>query len=126
MTPSILKSQNMQTILQEATSYFLVLQTLDIPANLFHQSNQLRVLKLSSCAFSFASPPFLCCHSLRLLWIDRCSDNEVANELVEKQESRWISLKGLWVLDIRRTDWAWILTPEMMELMVELGELNLK
>uniref|UniRef100_K3XR57 Disease resistance protein At4g27190-like leucine-rich repeats domain-containing protein n=1 Tax=Setaria italica TaxID=4555 RepID=K3XR57_SETIT len=74
----------------------------------------------------FASPPFLCCHSLRLLWIDSCSDNEVANELVEKQESRWISLKGLWVLDIRRTDWAWILTPEMMELMVELGELNLK
>uniref|UniRef100_A0A0A9G891 Uncharacterized protein n=1 Tax=Arundo donax TaxID=35708 RepID=A0A0A9G891_ARUDO len=118
-------STYIQTIPQEATSYFLTLQEPKkaLLIELFHQSTKLRVLKLSCCSFSFASPPFLCCHNLRFLWVDKCKDNGSTDGPVEKKGT---CFQSLWVLDIRHTNWTWILSPEMMELMTELRELNVK
>ncbi|CAL4963767.1 unnamed protein product [Urochloa decumbens] len=127
MTSEHLETQTIQTIPEEATSYFLTLQNSDLPNNLFPQSSQLRVLKLSSCAFSFTSPPFHWCDNMRFLCIDSCKDNgRSTDELIVKQGESWRFLRRLWVLDIRHTDGSWILIPQMMELMTELRELNIK
>ncbi|KAM0919385.1 hypothetical protein ACQ4PT_008289 [Festuca glaucescens] len=123
--------QNIQSIPKETTSYFLTLKRYDhpttLPEHLFEQSGKLRVLRLSWCTFSFASPPFICCSNLRFLLIDSCRDDDV--ELIgkgdDKQDAEWASLQRLWVLDIRRTSWDWILSPSKMVMMIELRELNL-
>jgi hypothetical protein len=123
--------QNRQSIPKETTSYFLTLEKSDHPAalpkQLFEQSSNLRVLRLSWCSFSFASPPFNWCNNLRFIFIDSCSDEHV--ELIgkgdDKKDTEWSFLQSLWVLDIRRTRWDWILTPSKMVLMIELRELNL-
>ncbi|TVU29187.1 hypothetical protein EJB05_20744, partial [Eragrostis curvula] len=119
-------STDNQTIPPEATSCFLTLQEPEraLPKEIFHQSKNLRVIKLSSCSFSFQSPPFLYCSNLRFIWIDRCKDSESTIGPVEKK--CWTCLQRLWVLDIRHTNWTWILSPEMMELMTNLRELNVK
>ncbi|RCV37325.1 hypothetical protein SETIT_8G054000v2 [Setaria italica] len=71
-----------------------------VPKGMFQQFDKLRVLKLSACWFSFTSPPFLCCHSLRFLWLDHCYDQEWRTEDGEaKDEDIHRCFKRLWVLD---------------------------
>ncbi|CAD6254552.1 unnamed protein product [Miscanthus lutarioriparius] len=51
-----------------------------IPKGMFQQYDTLRVLKLSACMFSCTSPPFLCCHSLRFLWLDHCREESSSTD----------------------------------------------
>ncbi|CAL4982124.1 unnamed protein product [Urochloa decumbens] len=73
-----------------------------IPKAMFQQYDKLCVLKLSACAFSLQSPPFICCHSLRFLWLDHCRDDESSRNRVGNQleDSRQF-FQRLWVLDSR-------------------------
>lgn len=124
--------ENIQSIPKETTSYSLILSKSDppavLPVHLFEQSSKLRVLRLSWCTFSFASPPFICCGNLRFIFIDSCRDKDV--DLIgighyKRQDAEWAFLQRLWVLHIRCTSWDWILSPSKMVLMIELRELNL-
>uniref|UniRef100_J3L0I7 Disease resistance protein At4g27190-like leucine-rich repeats domain-containing protein n=1 Tax=Oryza brachyantha TaxID=4533 RepID=J3L0I7_ORYBR len=125
--------ENIQTIPLEATSYFLMFQRSDppkvLPNHLFSQDNNLRVLRLSWCTFIFSSPPFTCCKHLKFILIDSCRDKDVSltsDGYYEKKGNKWAFLQNLWVLDIRNTNWDWILSSSKMVLMVELRELYLK
>ncbi|XP_045085455.2 uncharacterized protein [Aegilops tauschii subsp. strangulata] len=108
-----------------------------IPNNTFRHSHRLGVLKLSRCAFSFSSPPFLYCQGLRFLWLDHCQDlptrsttdhhhteADKEDELDSNTTSLWECFRSLWVLDLRCTDCDWILSARMMDLMTQLRELN--
>ncbi|KAJ1274742.1 hypothetical protein BS78_05G084500 [Paspalum vaginatum] len=66
-------------------------QSPHLPSSVY---NKLCVLKLSACTFSFTSPPFLCCHNLRL-----------------------------WVVDVRGSS-SKILSEKMMDFMTQLRELH--
>ncbi|TVU01395.1 hypothetical protein EJB05_53164, partial [Eragrostis curvula] len=92
-----------------------------IPIGMFLQFNQLRVLKLSNCKFSFTSPPFIWCHNLRFLWLDRC--RERSSTTVVRKEYLHMFLQRLWVLDVRYSNKAF-LSKEMMDFMTQLRELN--
>ncbi|KAF7005596.1 hypothetical protein CFC21_020710 [Triticum aestivum] len=95
----------------ESTSFFLPAVTSGsdsplrpLPNGMFHQSDKLCVLKLCRCTFSFSSPPFGCCHTLRFLGLDGCKDQQVEED--EKQDRPTMELfQSLWVLDICDTDW---------------------
>jgi hypothetical protein len=108
---------------------------------LLQDSNNLRVLKLSRCTFSFSSPPFLCYHNLKFLWLDHCEDQEVSSTAgFPHEEKKKIStdralkeadiqrrrcfFQKLWVLDVRYTSCDWILSAQMMDFMTQLRELN--
>ncbi|KAF8711125.1 hypothetical protein HU200_029132 [Digitaria exilis] len=89
---------------------------------MFQQFEKLRVLKLSACSFSFTSPPFVCCHSLRFLWLDHCThlglwrtEDEEADEDIRK------CFKRLWVLDVRYS--PSFLSGKVMDFMTQLREL---
>ncbi|BAS72432.1 Os01g0518651 [Oryza sativa Japonica Group] len=117
----------------EVTSYFLTFQRSDppvvLPNHMFSQGNELCVLRLSWCTFSFASPPFTCCKNLKFILIDGClnKDADLTGEWYHEQNGKqWEFLQSLWVLDIRDTNWDWILSPSKVVLMVELRELYLK
>jgi hypothetical protein len=56
------------------TCGFVLSPSCAILDNMFQHSHMLGVLKISRCAFSFSSPPFLCCHSLRFLCLEHCQD----------------------------------------------------
>jgi hypothetical protein len=73
----------------------------------FHEADQLRVLKLCRCTFSFSSPPFHCCHNLRFLGLDRCMDEQrlAAEEEGETGALAVETFQRLWVLDVSQTDW---------------------
>uniref|UniRef100_A0A0E0J9H5 NB-ARC domain-containing protein n=1 Tax=Oryza nivara TaxID=4536 RepID=A0A0E0J9H5_ORYNI len=100
--------------------------------------DRLRVINLSQCTFSFTSPPFLGCSSLRFLLLDRCKDkdklcsgstpNSTSAGDTEKETSisSGACFQKLWVLDLSYTDWYWLLSVEAQDLMVELRELNVK
>ncbi|KAF0889633.1 hypothetical protein E2562_030117 [Oryza meyeriana var. granulata] len=90
---------------------------------MFQHLENLRVLKLSHCAFRFASPPFLCCQSLRFLGLDHCQDLDVAQEKDDVQYS-WTCFQSLWVLDLCYTQL--ILSQEMIDHMDQIRELNVK
>ncbi|KAF0894113.1 hypothetical protein E2562_034681 [Oryza meyeriana var. granulata] len=100
-------------------------------ARMFHHSfaDKLRVIHLSKCTFSFASPPFLCCSSLRFLLLDRCKDQNNNKDstptTMDTIDSR-ACFRKLWVLDLSYTDWYWLLSVEALDLMVDLRELNVK
>lgn len=94
-----------------------------VPHNKFQHSGKIHVLKLSRCTFRFASPPFLCCHSLRFLCLDHCRD--LVSSTDEKDTARsWPCFLNLWVLDLRYTHWDEILSAHMLDLMINLRELN--
>ncbi|XP_024318207.1 uncharacterized protein LOC104583403 [Brachypodium distachyon] len=109
-----------------------------IPDSMFQYSHRLGVLTLSKCTFSFSSPPFLCCQSLRFLWLDRCQDlltrssttdhhQPDANkeeELGKSSTTSWECFHSLWVLDLRYTDWDQILSAQVMDFMTQVRELN--
>ncbi|XP_048545202.1 uncharacterized protein LOC125524172 [Triticum urartu] len=121
VTSNKLRAEDISNVPGSASSYFLTFQG-DDPAyvrnDLFQlASNNLRVLKLYNCSFTFASPPFQCCHNLRFLWLDHCANTG-------KKQSGGPSFLNLLVLDIRFTDYVFL--PQMIELMTNLRELNTK
>jgi len=89
-----------------------------------HYANKLCVLKLSNCIFNFQSPPFLCCHSLRFLWLDHCQGTSTSTNVAGKEEDIHRCFQRLWVLDVRYTDCDQILSAQMLALMTQLRELN--
>jgi hypothetical protein len=93
-----------------------------------HYSDKLSVLKLSRCSFSFHSPPFLSCHSLRFLWFDHCQDTGISAGEAEAagrdEDVVRRCFQRLWVLDVRYTSCDQILSPQMLDLMTQLRELN--
>lgn len=95
------------------------------PKGMFQQFDKLRVLKLSACRFSFTSPPFLCCHSLRFLWLDHCTDIDLwRTEDGEAKDDEDIRrcFKRLWVLDVRHSS-SKFLSAKIMDFMTQLREL---
>ncbi|XP_044964563.1 uncharacterized protein LOC123424947 [Hordeum vulgare subsp. vulgare] len=117
----------------QVTSFFLsedeppTNTTSILPVRMFQysQSSKLRVLHLSHCIFSFASPPFLCCSQLRLLHLDHCKNITHDHEHPSHSENMPCFQK-LWVLDLRYTNWYWLLSEKMKRVMVELRELNVE
>ncbi|WVZ53994.1 hypothetical protein U9M48_004871 [Paspalum notatum var. saurae] len=96
-----------------------------VPQGMFQQYDKLCVLKLSACMFSFTSPPFLCCHNLRFLWLDHCRDDESSStdDGVGSEEDVQRCFQRLWVLDVRNSS-SKILSEKMMDLMTQLRELH--
>ncbi|CAL5008444.1 unnamed protein product [Urochloa decumbens] len=80
-----------------------------LPSDKFLKADQLRVLKLCLCTFSFSSPPFHCCPNLRFLGLDRCMDlKQLGGKGEEEEETGALAVEifqRLWVLDVCRTDW---------------------
>ncbi|XP_044964565.1 uncharacterized protein LOC123424949 [Hordeum vulgare subsp. vulgare] len=98
-----------------------------LPVSIFQhlQNSKLRVLHLSRCTFSFASPPFLCCSQLRFLQLDHCTSITDDDEYQSRNENI-PCFQNLWVLDLRYTEWYWLLSEKMKRLMVDLRELNVE
>ncbi|XP_066333476.1 uncharacterized protein [Miscanthus floridulus] len=96
-----------------------------IPEGMFQQYDTLRVLKLSACMFSCTSPPFLCCHSLRFLWLDHCREESSSTDGdgVAGNEDIPRCFQGLWVLDVRYSS-SKLLSNTMMDFMAQLRELH--
>nr|CAB3504087.1 unnamed protein product [Digitaria exilis] len=91
-----------------------------------HCWDKLRVLKLSRCTFNFQSPPFICCHSLRFLWLNHCQGTQTSTDRgARKEEDVRRCFQRLWVLDVRHTRCDQILSAKMLDLMTQLRELNL-
>lgn len=110
----------------ESTSFFLTSwrDRLDEPSNMFQQSKNLCVLKLYQCTFSFYSPPFSCCRSLRFLGLDHCKDQ--GHEQKQKRPAMEF-FHSLWVLDICYTDWGPGISEEITEQMVSnIREVHIK
>ncbi|KAL6646435.1 hypothetical protein ACP70R_018043 [Stipagrostis hirtigluma subsp. patula] len=102
----------------ETTSFFFLdikgiynrLPRASLRNNMFQRSDQLHVLKLFWCTFSFSSPPFLHCRNIRFLGLDSCQDQSQKaeqNKEEEEKDDRPITefFQSLWVLDICLTDW---------------------
>nr|CAB3455868.1 unnamed protein product [Digitaria exilis] len=90
-----------------------------------HCWDKLRVLKLSRCTFNFQSPPFICCHSLRFLWLNHCQGTQTSTDRgARKEEDVRRCFQRLWVLDVRHTRCDQILSAKMLDLMTQLRELN--
>ncbi|RCV32664.1 hypothetical protein SETIT_7G021000v2 [Setaria italica] len=114
--------------IEEGTSsYFLSAKNeLSLPPKMFQQSYRLRVLKLSGCNFSFYSPPFCCCHSLRFLGLDKCKDQPQEEEDRQRRPTTKY-LHSLWVLDVRNMDWELDLLQDSIEQMaVNIREIHVK
>uniref|UniRef100_A0ACD5Z9H8 Uncharacterized protein n=2 Tax=Avena sativa TaxID=4498 RepID=A0ACD5Z9H8_AVESA len=106
--------------------------------NMFQHSHTLNMLKISWCTFNFSSPPFLCCHNLRFLWVEHCQDHLTRRTTYhdhtdtdkEKEEAEnrttvsWACFQSLLVLDLRYTDCDQFLSPRVMDLMTQLRVLN--
>ncbi|XP_066375298.1 uncharacterized protein [Miscanthus floridulus] len=99
------------------------------------RSSSLRVIHLSYCNFSFSSPPFLSCNNLRILMLDHCKDQDAQDRGEEKeyhhrsncsQQDGGACFRNLWVLELSYTDWYWLLSKDMLDLMVDLRELHVK
>jgi hypothetical protein len=126
-------SENLQTTFAKASTVFLSFETehgtCRLANGLFKQCSKLGVLVLSGCAFSFVSPPFRHCHTLRFLGLDHCTEDKKnnADELEgEGCAAMWAFLKSLWVIDLYYTDWVEILSEGKIKLMANLIELNIE
>uniref|UniRef100_A0ACD5YZG6 Uncharacterized protein n=2 Tax=Avena sativa TaxID=4498 RepID=A0ACD5YZG6_AVESA len=117
----------------EVTSCFIFAQegprnttSITLPVGMFQhsQSSKLRVLHLSQCTFNFASPPFLCCKQLRFLLLDHCTNTASKDQPSHTEDVS--CFQKLWVLDLRYTDWYWLLSEKMKILMADLRELNVE
>ncbi|KAM3345711.1 hypothetical protein ACQJBY_020296 [Aegilops geniculata] len=117
----------MKAIPATASSFFLAFEISKhppaLPDGLFDHCSKLGVLVLYCCSFSFASPSFLKCRSLRFLGLDHCTDDETIGG---ENHAVWLCLNSLWVLDLRYTDWNEILSKEMLNLMKNIRELNIE
>ncbi|KXG25824.1 hypothetical protein SORBI_3006G017400 [Sorghum bicolor] len=122
------ETQNLTAVSQNLTSLFLVSKgrTLTtLPHEMFQKLERLRVLKLSGCNFSFHSPPFRCCRSLRFLGLDHCGDQ--GRE--EDKQGRPIMefFHSLWVLDMSHTDWDIDMSQDLTEQMASnIREIHIK
>ncbi|EES11803.1 hypothetical protein SORBI_3006G017200 [Sorghum bicolor] len=123
------EKENLTALSRNLTSLFLVSKgrTLTtLPHDMFQQSERLRVLKLSGCNFSFYSPPFSCCGSLRFLGLDHCEDQRREEE---DRQGRPIMefFQSLWVLDMNQTDWEFDLSQDLTEQMTSnIREIHIK
>ncbi|XP_047055960.1 uncharacterized protein LOC124662121 [Lolium rigidum] len=109
-----------EQISQDASSYFLSFEGDGQPQlknDIFQLANNLRVLKLCKSNFDFTSPPFRCCHNLRFLWLDHCTNTG-------EDQGGGPFFPNMLVLDIRFTDFP--LLPETIEVMINLREVNTK
>ncbi|KAF6998475.1 hypothetical protein CFC21_014764 [Triticum aestivum] len=128
-----LRNDNTHVLPPQVTSFFLSADELStnttsiLPVGIFQhsQSSKLRVLHLSHCTFSFASPPFVHCAQLRLLHLDHCTNITDDDEHPSRNEDMSCFQK-LWVMDLRYTEWYWLLSEKMKRLMVDLRELNVE
>ncbi|XBI98034.1 hypothetical protein VPH35_018304 [Triticum aestivum] len=119
---------NTRVVPPQVTSFFLSAhgpptnRTSILPVGIFQhsQSSKLRVLHLSHCTFSFASPPFVHCVQLRLLHLDHCT-NITDDEEHPSHNENIPCFQKLWVLVLRYTDWYWLLSEKMMSLIRELN-----
>ncbi|KAF6998671.1 hypothetical protein CFC21_014767 [Triticum aestivum] len=128
-----LRNDNTHVLPPQVTSFFLYAD--ELPTNttsillvgMFQhsQSSKLRVLHLSHCTFSFASPPFVHCAQLRLLHLDHCT-NITDDGKHPSQNEDMSCFQKLWVMDLRYTEWYWLLSEKMKRLMVDLRELNVE
>ncbi|CAL5010156.1 unnamed protein product [Urochloa decumbens] len=101
----IVKLSNSKEPHQRTTSLFIASPS-QLADNSFHKMDQLRVLKLCGCNFSFSSPPFHCCRNLRFLGLDRCVAQQNLGEEEEETGARALEIfRRLWVLDVSHTDW---------------------
>ncbi|XP_062185967.1 uncharacterized protein LOC133889475 [Phragmites australis] len=124
---NMILQEDMQTILERASSLFIAFEMSNnqpgLPNGLFKHCSNFSVLILSCCAFSFTSPPFRHCHTVRFLALDHCRDDNTS----EGEDCMgWTCLHSVRVLDIRYTDWDEILYEEKMDLMANLRELNME
>ncbi|KAM3297124.1 hypothetical protein ACQJBY_039147 [Aegilops geniculata] len=131
-------AEHMPYWISTTTCGFVLSPSGAIADSMFQHSHRLGVLKLSRCTFSFSSPPFLCCHSLRFLWLEHCADfltrtntadhhrtdTDKDEELDNSTMTSWECFQSLWVLDLRYTDWDRILSARAMDLMTQVRELN--
>ncbi|PWZ37201.1 Disease resistance protein RPS2 [Zea mays] len=147
--PVICCTSKIISVPAEATSFFLqpkyedeespsrgvvtVDTTIQLPASMFkHSASNLRVLHLSRCTFRFASPPFLYCSNLRFLRLHRCEDDGTSitpteGKELDDQSGAWRACFGkLRVMDLSYTQWCWLLSERMMNIMANLRELNAK
>ncbi|TVU01398.1 hypothetical protein EJB05_53167, partial [Eragrostis curvula] len=93
-----------------------------IPKGMFQQFDKLCVLKISYGKFNFMSPPFICCHNLRFLWLDHCQDESSIAEVVNEEDIQRF-VQSLWVLDVCYSNKAF-LSKDMMDFMTQLREVN--
>uniref|UniRef100_A0A0D9ZKX4 Disease resistance protein At4g27190-like leucine-rich repeats domain-containing protein n=1 Tax=Oryza glumipatula TaxID=40148 RepID=A0A0D9ZKX4_9ORYZ len=112
----------------EASSYFLAPErssdiTLVLSDGLFDQWNNLQVLQLSYCDFSFASSPFIGCQNLRFIGLDHCKDKKEGCK--QSDLRKWQFLHSLLVLDLIDTIWYQVFSEDMADLFVNLRELNI-
>ena len=130
---SVVQGQtNIYTIHPESTSFFLAgvtngsdppLQLL--PNNMFHQSENLHVLRLCYCTFNFSCPPFHCCGNLRFLGLESCKNQHIEEDEQCIQAVEFC--KSLWVLDICYTDWELDLSPEiLLKMAANIREVHIK
>ncbi|KAJ1255647.1 hypothetical protein BS78_K177200, partial [Paspalum vaginatum] len=112
-------NEKMQNVLAKASSIFVAFdRTINaprLPDALFKLSSKLGILTLSGCAFSFVSPPFIHCHTLRFLGLSYCTHQNNTFKVEEGDHvTKWTCLHNLGVLDLRYTDWGEILSDEKM------------
>ncbi|CAN6162328.1 unnamed protein product [Urochloa humidicola] len=129
-------SYTAEEIKPETTSFFCANRrgrVASLPTKIFQRSaDQLHVLKLYLCTFSFSSPPFLHCQNIRFLGLDKCMDQpkklEESKEGKEEEDRRKINFfQSVFVLDICDTDWELDLSPDTIESMLKtIREINIK
>ncbi|CAL5074874.1 unnamed protein product [Urochloa decumbens] len=128
-------SYTAEEIKPETTSFFCVnrRRVASLPTKLFQRSaEQLHVLKLCLCTFSFSSPPFFHCQNIRFLALDKCVDRskelEESNEGKEEEDRRKINFfQSVLVLDICDTDWELDLSLDTIESMLQtIRDINIK
>ncbi|CAL5088902.1 unnamed protein product [Urochloa decumbens] len=128
-------SYTAEEIKPETTSFFCAnkRRVASLPTKLFQRSaEQLHVLKLCLCTFSFSSPPFFHCQNIRFLGLDKCVDRpkelEESNEGKEEEDRRKTNFfQSVLVLDICDTDWELDLSPDTIESMLKtIREINIK
>ncbi|CAL5068530.1 unnamed protein product [Urochloa decumbens] len=119
-----------QTILAMASSIFIKFEIenfhWELPNDYFKWYNNLAVLVLTHCSFSFVSPPFMHCHTLRFLGLEHCIDDNSIELQGEGSATKWAFLGNLWVISLYYTDWVEILFEEKIEFMANLMELNIE
>ncbi|KAG0523287.1 hypothetical protein BDA96_07G110500, partial [Sorghum bicolor] len=116
-----------EEIKPETTSFFFANNrgqgVASLPTKIFQRSaEQLHVLKLCLCTFSFSSPPFLHCQKIRFLGLDKCKDQPKKLEGKEEDDRRknnffqslWSMLQNIREIHIKReriwsnsNAWTW-------------------
>lgn len=125
---AIYESDIKESLSPKLASFFLAVEkSIPLPPDMFQQSGRLRVLRLFGCSFSFYSPPFRCCRSLRFLGLDSCTDQQQEKEESNKGRPTMEFFQSLWVLDIRNMYWDLDLSRDILQqLATNIREIHLK